>query len=103
MTSRGQIRSARRLADPHNDIYWTKLNTQLTEYFTNGALHQRTANRARSSMPADYYSQAGLIAGRACSAQNDKKSALSPRRKCSGELRSAAQPRLARQPGARRL
>jgi hypothetical protein len=102
MTGRGQIRPSCGLADSHDDIDWTKLITQLTEYFSNGALHQRTCNRAWSRMPADYYSQARLFAQRAISAQNDKKFALSPRRKRTGELRSAAQPRLARQPGARR-
>lgn len=103
MTGRGQIRPSCGLADSHDDIDWTKLITQLTEYFSNGALHQRTCNRARSSMPADYYSQAGLFSRRALSAQNDKKFSLPSRRKRTGKLRSTAQPRLAGQPGARRL
>jgi hypothetical protein len=54
-------------------------------------------------MPADYYPQAGLFTRLLISAQNDEKSALPPRRERARELRSAAQPRFARQPGARRL
>jgi hypothetical protein len=90
MTGRGQVRPSCGLTDSHDDIDWTKLITQLTKYFSNGALHQRTSNRARSRMPADGDSQAGLSARRAISAQNDKKFALPPRRKRAGKLRSAA-------------
>ena len=103
MTGRRQIRPSCWLADSHDDIDWTKLITQLAEYFSNGALHQGTCNRAWRRMPADYYSQSGLFARRAISAQNDKKFPLPSRRKRTGELRSSAQPRLARQQGARRL
>jgi len=102
-TGRGNIRPSCGLADSHDDIDWTKLITQLTEYFANGALHQRTCNRTWSALPADYDSQAGLFARRAGSAQNDKKLPLAPRRKRTGKLRFAAQPRFARQPGARCL
>lgn len=76
MTGCGQIRPSRRLADPHHDVDWTELITQLTEYFSNGTLHQRTCNRARGSMPADYYSQTGLFARGFGSTQNDKKFTL---------------------------
>jgi hypothetical protein len=103
MTGRWQIRPSCRLADPHDDIDWAKLIAQLTEYFSNGALHQGTCNRARSSMSADYYPQTGLFARLLVSAQNDKKSALPPRRKRAHELRSTTQPRFARQPEAPRL
>lgn len=103
MTGRGEIRPSCRLADSHDDIDWTKLITQPTEYFSNGALHQRTCNRARSGVPADHYSQAGLFSGQVIPAQNDKKIPLPSRRKRPGELCFAAQPRFARQPKARRL
>ena len=103
MTGRGEIRPSCRLADSHDDIDWTKLITQPTEYFSNGALHQRTCNRARSGVPADHYSQAGLFSGQVIPAQNDKKIPLPSRRKRPGELCFAAQPRCARQPEARRL
>ena len=103
MTGRGQIRPSRRPADPHNDVDRTELITQLTEYFSNGTLHQRTCNRARGSMPADYDSQTGLFARRVASAQNDKKFTLSSRREGTSELGFATQRRLARQPETRRL
>lgn len=103
MTGRGQIRPSRRLADPHNDVDWTELITQLTEYFSNGSLHQRTCNRARGSLPADNYSQTGLLARRVVSAQNDKIFTLSSRREGACELCFTTQRRPARQPEARRL
>ena len=103
MTDRRQIWPCRGLADSDNDVDWTKLITQLTEYFSNNTLHQGTCNRARRRMPPDDYSQAGLIARWALSAQNDEKFALPPCRKRTGKLRFAAQPRLARQSEARRL
>jgi len=103
MSGRGQFRPSCGLADSHNDVDWTQLITQLAEYFSNGALHQGTCNRAWRRMPADNDSQAGLLARRAISAQDDEKFALPSRRKRTGELRFAAQPRLAGQPGAPRL
>jgi hypothetical protein len=103
MTGCRHIRSACRLANPHNNIDWTKLIPQQAEYLSHRAFHQGTRNRARGCMPADYYSQAGLFTRRASSAQNEKEFALSSRCKHTGELRPAAQPRLARQAGARRF
>lgn len=67
MTGCGQIRLSCRLADSHYDIDWTQLITQLAEYFSNEALHQRTGNRTWGRVPADYYSQATLFARRAVS------------------------------------
>ena len=103
MTGRGQIRPSGRLAYSHYNIDWTELITQLTEYFPNSALHQRTGDRARGGVPADHYSQPRLLAGQAIPAQNDKKFTLPPGRKRTGKLRFAAQPRFARQTQARRL
>ena len=103
MTGGGQIRPSSGLADPYDDIHWTKLITQLAEYFSNGPLHQGTRNRAGRGMPADNNSQPGLLARRATSAQDAEKFTLPSRCECTGELCSAAQPRLARQPGARPL
>ena len=103
MTGGGQIRPSGRLAYSHHNIDWTKLITQPTEYFSNGALHQRTGNRARRGVPADHYSQARPFAGQVIPAQNNKKLSLPPGRKRTGKLRFPAQPRLARQPQARRL
>jgi len=90
MAGRGQIRPSRRLADSHDDIDWTELITQLTEYFSNDALHQGTCNRAWRRMPADNDSQARPLARVAISAQDDEKFALPSRRKRTGKLRSAA-------------
>jgi len=103
MTGRGQVRPSCGLANSDDDIDWTELIAQLTEYFSNGTLHQGTCNRARCRMPADDDSQAGLSARRAVPAQNDKKLPLSLCRKRTRELRFPAQPRFAGQPVARRL
>jgi hypothetical protein len=84
------LRPSCRLADSDDDIDWTKLVTQPTENFSNGALHQRTCNRARCGVPADHYPQTGLFTRSAVPAQNDKKITLLSRRKRTGKLRLAA-------------
>ena len=76
MPGRKQIRLPCRLADPHDDIYWAKLITHLTEYFSNCTLHQRTGDRARRCMPANHYSQTGLVTRLLVSDQNDKELSL---------------------------
>ena len=60
MTGRGQIGPSCGLADPHDDIDWSELMTHLAEYFSNGALHQGTGDRARYCVPAYYDSEPGL-------------------------------------------
>jgi len=103
MTGRGQVRPSCGLANSDDDIDWTELIAQLTEYFSNGTLHQGTCNRARRRMPADDDSETGLSTRRAVSAQDDKKLSLSLCRKRTRELRLSAQPRFAGQTEARRL
>jgi hypothetical protein len=79
------------------------LFTHSPEYFSHDALDQGARNRAPSGMPANYDSQARLCARQTIPAQHDKKFTLPPRGECTGELRLAAQPRLAGKLLARRL
>ena len=80
MPGRSQIRLPCRLADSHDDIDRAKLITQLTEYFSNCALHQGTGDRARRCMPANHDSQTGLVTRLLVSDQNDKELSLPSRR-----------------------
>jgi hypothetical protein len=103
MTYRGQLRPPSLLTNFHYDIHGTKLTTHPTEDFPDGALHQRTRDRAWCDLPADHNPQSGLFTRSTISAQNDEKVTLPLRRKRTGKLRLAAQPRFPRQPQARRL